>query len=72
MAVLPAARRRGAASRLLEVAEQRARARGARRMALSAQVAVVGLYERAGYTAHGDVYLDAGIDHIDMDKPLHA
>lgn len=72
MAVLPAARRRGVASRLLELAEQRARDRGARRMALSAQVAVVDLYERAGYTAHGTVYLDAGIDHLDMDKPLHA
>ncbi len=72
MAVLPAARRRGVASALLDLAERRAQDRGARRMALSAQVAVVDLYERAGYTAHGTVYLDAGIDHIDMDKPLHA
>lgn len=72
MAVLPGARRRGVASRLLELAERRAHDRGAQRMTLSAQVAVVDLYERAGYTAHGTVYLDAGIDHIAMDKPLHA
>lgn len=72
MAVLPGARRRGVASRLLALAERRAHDRGARRMALSAQVTVVDLYERAGYTAHGTVYLDAGIDHIAMDKPLHA
>lgn len=72
MAVLPAARGRGAATALLALAETRARAAGATRMALSAQLAVAALYEQAGYTPRSDVYIEAGIDHIDMDKALHA
>jgi predicted GNAT family N-acyltransferase len=30
----------------------------------------MGLYERAGYTTHGDIYLDAGIEHMTMEKAL--
>ena len=45
-------------------AERRARARGC------AQTAAMGLYERAGYAARGDVFLDAGIEHMTMEKAL--
>lgn len=64
------ARRRGIAAAMLEEAERRARAMGARRLALSAQTYAMGLYETAGYVAFGDTYDDAGIEHISMEREL--
>jgi ElaA protein len=70
VAVAPNARRRGIASRLIAACEAEARARGARRVALAAQTGALALYERAGYTAHGARFMDAGIEHLMMCKPL--
>jgi predicted GNAT family N-acyltransferase len=70
MAVAGRARRRGVASRLLAEAEARSRALGARRIALAAQTEALALYERAGYAARGERFLDAGIEHVMMDRPL--
>jgi predicted GNAT family N-acyltransferase len=70
VAVAPAARRRGIASALLAEAEARARDMGARRIALAAQTGALGLYEGAGYRARGERFLDAGIEHLIMDKRL--
>ena len=64
------ARGAGIGSALLDEAERRARADGARQMVLTAQIAAMGLYERAGYTARGEVFLDAGIEHMTMEKAL--
>jgi predicted GNAT family N-acyltransferase len=68
MAVAASARRRGLASALLAEAEARARKGGAARIALAAQTGALALYERAGYTAYGDRFLDAGIEHVMMEK----
>ena len=68
MAVAPSMRRRGLASALLTEAEAQALAIGARRIALAAQTGALTLYERAGYTARGRRFLDAGIEHVMMDK----
>ena len=38
--------------------------------ALAAQTYALGLYERAGYTTRGECFVDAGIEHLAMDKPL--
>ena len=70
MAVAAAARRRGLASALLAEAEARARALGAARIALAAQTGALRLYEQAGYTAYGERFLDAGIEHLMMEKRL--
>jgi predicted GNAT family N-acyltransferase len=70
MAVAVAARRRGLASALLAEAEARARALGATRIVLAAQTGALALYERAGYAGYGERFLDAGIEHLMMDKPL--
>jgi predicted GNAT family N-acyltransferase len=70
VAVAAAARRRGIASRLLAEGEARARGLGARRAALAAQTGALALYERAGYRAYGERFLDAGIEHLMMEKPL--
>lgn len=64
------ARGSGIGRALLDEAERRARADGARRMVLTAQISAMGLYERAGYTARGEVFLDAGIEHMTMEKAL--
>jgi predicted GNAT family N-acyltransferase len=70
MAVAASARRRGIASRLLAAAEAHARTAGAARIALAAQTGALALYERAGYAARGERFLDAGIEHLMMDKRL--
>jgi predicted GNAT family N-acyltransferase len=71
LAVLPRARRRGLASRMIAACEERARAAGATRMVLDAQVSAMPLYERSGYTAQGEDFDDgSGIMHRTMVKAL--
>ena len=43
---------------------------GVRQAKLGAQVPVIGFYEKLGFAAHGPEYLDAGIPHRDMTRPL--
>jgi predicted GNAT family N-acyltransferase len=50
--------------------EELARRRGCRVVELHAQLSAREFYERAGYAAHGEVYTEAGIEHIDMRKQL--
>ena len=70
MAVLPSARRRGVALALLRDAEQHAAALGGRRVVLGAQTYAVGLYEQAGYAVTSGTFLDAGVEHVWMEKRL--
>jgi predicted GNAT family N-acyltransferase len=70
MAVAPSHRGRGLAAELLAEADVRARELGGERIVLAAQLTALRLYERAGYEAYGDVFLDAGIEHVMMAKPL--
>ena len=70
MAVEPELRGRGAGAAILEEAERVARTAGATRMRLHAQVAARSLYERAGYETAGEVFLEEGIEHVTMEKPL--
>ena len=70
LVVAPDARGAGVGSALLGEAERRAHALGCNRVVLTAQTTAMGLYERAGYTARGEVFLDAGIEHMTMEKAL--
>ena len=70
LAVAPAARRLGIASRLLAEADAQARACGARRIVLAAQLGARALYERAGYRARGERFEEAGIPHVMMEKAV--
>ncbi|MFF4649024.1 GNAT family N-acetyltransferase [Streptomyces sp. NPDC001380] len=70
LAVLPAARGTGLGAALVREVEQAARELGAREVELHAQVSAIGFYERLGYTARGPEYLDAGIPHRTMSRPL--
>jgi predicted GNAT family N-acyltransferase len=70
MAVSRTRRGLGLARALITEAEARARALGAERMELAAQLNAQALYDRAGYDSYGDVFLDAGIEHVMMAKAL--
>lgn len=70
VAVLRDERSRGVGRRLMRALEDCARRRRLRSVILHAQVTAIPFYERLGYVAHGDVFLDAGIDHRAMTKAL--
>ena len=47
---------------LIEVARQR----GDHEVMLHAQLSARGFYERAGFVSRGEIFVEAGIDHIEM------
>ncbi len=71
VAVLSEQREHGVGRLLMQHLEVLARARGLQRMVLNAQVNVIPFYERLGYVAEGERFLDAGIPHRRMTKPLN-
>jgi len=68
LAVRASARRRGIATALLQRADEEARAGGARRLVLHAQTYARPLYDAAGYEPRGRVFMEAGIEHVAMEK----
>ena len=70
LAILASMRRRGIATSLLDVAEAETRAASGRRLVLHAQTYARELYELAGYRARGRVFVEAGIEHVAMEKTL--
>jgi predicted GNAT family N-acyltransferase len=70
MAVAEAARGTGTGSAVLRALEQRARELGLQGIELHAQVHAQRFYERLGYEAFGEQYLEAGILHVSMRKAL--
>lgn len=66
MAVLKTFRRMGIGRELLKRALATARRRGARRIYLHAQIAVIGFYEKLGFSCLGPVFDEAGIPHRKM------
>jgi len=70
LAVDASERRQGIAGVLVRVADDWAREHGADRLLLSAQTYATGLYLAAGYIAVGKPYMEAGIEHVDMELDL--
>ena len=68
MAVVADARGKGVGAALLRFLEDEARKAGARRFTLGAQLTARGFYKKLGYQEVGEVFLDAGIEHIKMEK----
>lgn len=66
MAVHKPWRGRGVGARLLLTLMEVARRRGEHEVVLSAQLSARAFYERYGFQAEGDTYMDAGIEHILM------
>jgi len=70
MAADAAVRRRGHGAAVLAVLHREAAARGQSQVELHAQVTARRFYERAGYTAVGEEYQEAGITHVTMRRRL--
>jgi len=70
MAVEAGSRGRGLGAAILAAAEQSARDAGARLMRLHAQRYVEDMYAAAGYAPYGEPFVEEGIGHVAMEKPL--
>jgi predicted GNAT family N-acyltransferase len=70
LAVRSDARRRGIATALLALADEEAQALGAKRLLLHAQTYAMPLYENAGYRPRGRTFVEAGIEHVAMEKTV--
>jgi predicted GNAT family N-acyltransferase len=70
VAVLREERGRGYGTAVMEALHDLARGRGYDSVTLAAQLHAIGFYERLGYVARGDVFLDAGIEHRWMARRL--
>lgn len=70
VAVLADHRRHGWGRTVMEALQLLARQRGYSGILLSAQLHALPFYERLGYEAHGDVFLEAGIEHREMSLGL--
>ena len=68
MAVHQAVRGSGVGRQVLEALIDTARARGDREVVLHAQTAVQDFYLRAGFRARGEVFVEAGIPHLEMTR----
>lgn len=70
MAVAASARGSGIGRAMLDLLVARAAARGFPVVELHAQVHALAFYERAGFAPFGDVYVEAGIEHLGMRREL--
>jgi predicted GNAT family N-acyltransferase len=70
LAVSRSSRRHGIASALLNLADEETRRGGARRLVLHAQTYARALYETSGYVPRGRIFMEAGIEHVAMEKYL--
>ncbi|QSQ16176.1 GNAT family N-acetyltransferase [Myxococcus landrumensis] len=68
MAVLQAHRKARVGSLLLTSLEQEARRRGVKGIMLHAQLYALEFYKKHGYSEMGTVFLEGGIDHLEMRK----
>ena len=68
MAVLKDFRGKGFGSRLLAAVIEQAKHAGHKQVFLHAQVSVIDFYKAHGFTAYGDVFIDAGIEHRSMKR----
>ena len=66
MAVLKDFRGKGFGSKLLAAVIEQAKHAGHKQVFLHAQVSVIKFYQQHGFTAYGDVFVDAGIEHRSM------
>ncbi len=71
MAVTRVLRGTGVGRQILQTLVQAATLRGDREVLLHAQTSAQGFYQRQGFTARGELFEEAGIDHIAMFKSLN-
>jgi len=70
VAVLSKQRGSGFGRRIMNRIEVEAQKLGYKWVKLSAQLHARKFYERLGYQSYGDIYLEASIEHVDMEKKI--
>ncbi len=70
VAVMSKFRKRGLGERVMQMLEEAALKNGADKFVLSSQLQARPFYEKCGYTATGDIYLDQHCPHIKMVKTM--
>ena len=60
----------GLGAKLYYAVEEKLKKRGVKNLALSAQLRAKGFYERLGFAAVGEIYLDEDCEHIRMEKTI--
>jgi predicted GNAT family N-acyltransferase len=70
VAVLSSERGTGLGRQIMLAMEEAARRQGYRKLKLNAQTHAQRFYEKLGYTPVGEVFEEAGIEHIAMEKDL--
>jgi predicted GNAT family N-acyltransferase len=70
MAVNKSLRRRGVGTKVLEFLEREARVVGTKQILLHAQCRAKEFYTKHGYLERGDVFMEGGIEHIEMVKTI--
>jgi predicted GNAT family N-acyltransferase len=70
MAVEKRARGLGVGTRLLDEAEREAEAQGATLMVANAQTRAQAFYASGGFEPEGELFMEAGIEHVKMSKEL--
>lgn len=70
VAVLKGHRGRGVGALIMRAVEKVARERGFTYLALEAQCYAIPFYEKLGYVAQGEIFLDCNIEHRYMSKVL--
>jgi predicted GNAT family N-acyltransferase len=70
LAVVESERGTGVGAAVVRALEQSGRELGLERIELHAQTHALSFYQRLGYEPYGDEYVEAGIEHVSMDKVL--
>lgn len=70
IAVIASERGTGLGVAVMRALEDNARELGLDRIELHAQTHALAFYQRLGYSPVGEEYVEAGIPHLSMDKPL--
>lgn len=70
MAVSDKLHGRGIGASIMQFAENLARDRGYKIMTMHSRDSAMGFYEKFGYTAKGDEFIEVNIPHYVMEKPL--
>ena len=70
IAVVKAWRERGVGAGLVGALVEAAREAGLASVDLDSQVHAVGFYQKLGFEAHGEVFMEAGIPHQNMRRKL--
>lgn len=72
LAVLAEFRGLGVGRLMMQRLMQEAAARGHAEVVLNAQTAAAGFYLSLGFAVHGETFMEAGLAHVEMRKPLSA